>query len=81
MHYRNGREAKNGDPIIQLSVTGKVTAVGVLYDATLGNDYCNGRIAPIQSTVTTACLVDCLHVEDVEKMIAEKQLDKRPDGK
>ena len=81
MHYRNGREAKNGDPIIQLSLTGKVTAVGVLYDATPGNDYCNGRIAPIQSTVATACLVDCLHVEDVEAMIAEKQLDKRPEGK
>ena len=81
MHYRNGREAKNGDAIIQLSMTGKVTAVGVLYDATAGNDYCNGRIAPIQSTVATACLVDCLHVEDVEAMIAEKQLDKRPEGK
>jgi hypothetical protein len=82
MHYRNGREAKNGDKVIELSLSGKVTAVGVLYDATVGNgDYCNGAIAPIQQTITGACLVDCLHVEDIEVMIAEKQLDKRPVGK
>jgi hypothetical protein len=81
MHYRNGREAKNGDPIVQLSITGKITAVGVLYEATPGSDYCNGRIAPIQSTVATACLIDCLHAEDVEKLIVEKELDKRPMGK
>ena len=81
MNYRNGREAKNGDPLVQLSITGKITAVGVLYDAQAGNDYCNGHIAPIQSTVASACLVDCLHIEDVEKMIAEKELDKRPVGK
>lgn len=37
MHYRNGREAKNGDKIIQLGGYGtgvKINAVGVLYDAT-----------------------------------------------
>jgi hypothetical protein len=81
MHYRNGREAKNGDKIIQLDFAGKVTAVGVLHSATAGNDYCNGAVAPIQQSVTSACLVDCLHIEDVEAMIAEKQLDKRPAGK
>ena len=81
MHYRNGREAKNGDKVVQLDFAGKVTVVGVLYDAKVGNDYCNGAIAPIQHPQATACLVDCLHVEDIEKMIAEKQLDKRPIGK
>jgi hypothetical protein len=79
MHYRNGRIASNGDKIIELDFSGKITAVGVLYNATAGN--CNGAIAPIQQAVTGACLIDCLHVEDVEKMIAEKQLDKRPEGK
>jgi hypothetical protein len=81
MHYRDGREAKNGDKVIQLDFNGKVTAFGVLHSATTGNDYCNGSIAPIQQSITSACLVDCLHVEDVEKMIVEKQLDKRPVGK
>lgn len=48
MHYRNGREAKNGDKIVRLN-GGKVEAFGVLHSAVAGNDYCNGNIAVIQS--------------------------------
>lgn len=48
MHYRNGREAKNGDKVVQISGDGKVEAVGVLHSAVSGNDYCNGYIAPTQ---------------------------------
>lgn len=82
MHYRNGREAKNGDKVIQLGMgDGKVAAVGVLHGATPGNDYCNGSIAPIQNTQTMACLCDCLHVDDLEALLKEKGLDKRPEGK
>ena len=80
MHYRNGREAKNGDKIVQLS-GGKITAVGVLYDATPGNDYCNGNIAPIQAQNAYACMCDCLHVDDVAEVLAENGLDKRSEGK
>lgn len=78
MHYRNGREAKNGDTIVQVDHTGKVTAVGVLYNATAGNDLCNGSIAPIQNTNTGACMVDCLHVDDLKALLAEKGLGQRP---
>jgi hypothetical protein len=82
MHYRNGREAKNGDKIVQLDIEGgKINAIGVLYDATAGNDYCNGRIAPIQTTVSGACMCDCLHLDDVAAFFKEKGLDKRPSGK
>jgi hypothetical protein len=81
MHYRNGREAHNGDKVIQLGFDGKIAALGVLHSAVPGNDYCNGGIAPIQSPTISACIVDCLHIEDIETMIAEKQLDKRPVGK
>ena len=84
MHYRNGREAKNGDKIIQLGGYGdgaQIVAVGVLYDAKPGNDYCNGSIAPIQQAVTGACMCDCLHVDDVSEMLKDKGLDKRPAGK
>lgn len=81
MHYRNGREAKNGDKVIQLgSGDGKVQAAGVLHSATPGNSYCNGTIAPIQEARTGACMCDCLHIEDVEAMLKEKGLDKRPAG-
>ena len=49
MHYRNGREAKNGDKIVKLDEKGGVVAFGVLHSATPGNDYCNGYIATIQA--------------------------------
>ena len=82
MHYRNGRGAKNGDKVVQLGMDGsKIVATGVLYDATPGNDYCNGYIAPTQHPVTTACMVDCLHVDDVAEFLKEKGLDRRPEGK
>lgn len=84
MHYRNGREAKNGDKIVQIGGYGssaQIEAVGVLYDAQPGNDYCNGKIAPIQAPNTTACLCDCLHVDDLAAILKEKALDKRPAGK
>jgi len=80
MHYRNGREAKNGDKVIQLSTDGKILHAGILYDAQDGNDYCNGMLAPLNGG-TGACLVDCIHVEDLAAILAEKGLDKRPAGK
>lgn len=90
MHYRNGREAKNGDKIVQIAMRydsdGKeigavIVAVGVLYDAKPGNDYCNGSIAPIQQAITEACMCDCLHMDDLAELLKEKGLDKRPSGK
>lgn len=80
MHYRNGREAKNGDKIIGM-LSGSIDAVGVLRDATPGSDYCNGYIQ-IGHTPSPndpiACMCDCLHAEAI---LAEKGLDKRPAGK
>lgn len=85
MHYRNGREAKNGDKILQIGGYGAgtptVVAVGVLYDAVAGNDFCNGNIAPTQAGPTGACLCDCLHLDDVAELLKTVGLDKRPTGK
>ncbi len=80
MHYRNGREAKNGDRIVRLNGA-NIEAFGVLHSATPGNDYCNGSIAVIQSANEYACMVDCLHIEDLAGLLTEKGLDKRPVGK
>lgn len=80
MHYRNGREAKNGDKIVKLH-GGKVIAFGVLHSASPGNDYCNGNIAIVQSSIEGACMVDCLHVDDVAAMLEEKGLNDRPKDK
>lgn len=80
MHYRNGREAKNGDKIVRLN-DGKIEAFGVLHSAIPGNDHCNGNIAVVQSAQEYACLCDCLHIDDVAGVLAEKGLDARPEGK
>lgn len=80
MHYRNGREAKNGDKIVKLGANGQIVNFGVLYDATPGNDYCNGMLAPL-SADTGVCMCDTLHVDDVAAILTEKGLDKRPAGK
>lgn len=81
MHYRNGREAKNGDRIVQLGINGaNIQNIGVLHDAQPGNDYCNGNIAPTATGNTMACLCDCLHVDDLAEILKEKGLDRRPEG-
>lgn len=82
MHYRNGREAKNGDQIICLDMP--YNKAGVLRDATPGDDYCNGYIQLSflpSSNDPVACMCDCLHVDDLTAILAEKGLDKRPEGK
>lgn len=81
MHYRNGREAKNGDKIVKIGNAGKIEAFGVLHSAVSGNDYCNGNIAIIQSPSEIACLVDCLHVDDVAEILADRNLKDRSFGK
>jgi hypothetical protein len=74
--------AKNGDIIVSLTGYGNpINGIGVLYAATPGNDFCNGQIAPIQQPGMSACLCDCLHIDDVADMLKEKGLDKRPQGK
>ena len=90
MHYRNGREAKNGDIVVKLGEYylpdgktiegGRIASFGVLHSATFGNDYCNGSIAPITND-TCACMCDCLHIDDLAALLKEKGLDKRPAGK
>jgi hypothetical protein len=80
MHYRNGREAKNGDKVVQFNDDGTIGSVGILHDATPGNSYCNGMIAPTLYGPTAACLCDCLHADDLTAILKEKGLDKRPQG-
>lgn len=80
MHYRNGREAKNGDKVVRLEGS-EIVSFGVLHSAVPGHDYCNGNIAVIQATNDCACMCDCLHIDDVAEVLAEKGLDKRPGGK
>lgn len=90
MHYRNGREAKNGDRVVSFGNGGgsAIHAVGILQNAVPGNDHCNGEIL-IRShdgsygaaLIAGACLCDCLHADDVAELLKAAGLDKRPAGK
>jgi hypothetical protein len=65
MHYKNGREAMNGDKIVLLSSYHN-PVVGVLYDAKpMGGNDCNGRIASLNDADPAADLKSCLHVDDI----------------
>lgn len=72
MHYKNGREAKNGDKVVLIpeypkTADGKSLAtpvVGILYDAQAGNDYCNGRLARIAANDPCPNLKEVLHLDD-----------------
>lgn len=75
MHYKNGREAKNGDKVVLLPGFGGQYAqspvVGILYDATPGQDYCNGKLAITKPNDPCPNLKECLHLDDVVKAIAD----------
>lgn len=70
MHYKNGRPARNGDKVVVFPTYGP-PAIGILYDAVAGNDYCNGKIAVIAPNDPTANLSECLHYEDVVAALPE----------
>lgn len=69
MHYKNGREAKNGDKVMWLSYGGPV--IGILHDAKPGNDCCNGQLALLHLGDPCPNLKECLHLDDALKALAE----------
>ena len=70
MHYKNGRVARNGDKVVLIPSYGP-PVIGVLYDAIAGNDYCNGRIAPISPANPSPNLREALHWDDVVGALPE----------
>ena len=64
MHYKNGREAKNGDKVVLINKYGE-TMIGILYNARAGNDYCNGKLATMRPNDPCPNLKECLHIDDV----------------
>lgn len=68
MHYKNGREAKNGDKVMVFPSYG-APFVGVMYDSVAGNDYCNGKVAVISPSDPMVNLQEALHLDDVKGLI------------
>ena len=77
MHYKNGREAKNGDMIIVLSPH-NAPVIGILYNAKPGNDFCNGQVALITPGDWRPCLNECLHIDDIKEKLARKEKEDAP---
>lgn len=71
MHYKNGREAKNGDKVVLIPSHG-VPVAGILYDATPGNDMCNGKIAIPANSDRCPDLRECLHADDIKAAMEGK---------
>ena len=78
MHYKNGREAKNGDKVVFIPPNYGVPFIGILYDAVPGNDYCNGRIAPIGPSDSCQNLKEVLHLDDVLKALPAEVTNSTP---
>lgn len=61
MHYRNGREAKSGDRVVNV-VTGQG---GMVYGLNAQSETCNGRLAVITPADPYVNLRDCVHADDL----------------
>lgn len=75
MHYKNGRPAKNGDKVVLVPQYGYGSPMlGILYDATAGNDACNGKVAVIRPNDPCPNLAECLHWDDVKAVLGDISL-------
>lgn len=61
MHYKNGREAKNGDKVVNLSGG----LIGILHSVNAQSTTCNGRLAPTSQNDAYVTIGECLHLDDV----------------
>jgi hypothetical protein len=65
MHYKNGREAKVGDPVIGTGYNIKGVIAGIVAGLTPGSDTCNIRVLTLQQSeaVSLAGLSAHVHSE------------------
>jgi hypothetical protein len=63
MHYKNGREAKAGDKVVNLP-TGRS---GVLHTVSAQFDTCNGCLAKISDSDPYVTIKECLHIDDIAR--------------
>lgn len=64
MHYKNGREAKEGDKVVLLHEYASQNDIGIIFHVIPGCDTCNASLAPIDKAKTVS-LKDCLHADDI----------------
>ena len=68
MHYKNGREAKLGDPVVAKTTNGDKVYAGVLLDLVPAAFACNAQVCyPKCGGVGYLCVTvgaECLHADD-----------------
>lgn len=62
MHYKNGREAKAGDKVIDLTYG----FAGILHSTNANSQTCNGKLAAISQNDPWVTLSECLHMDDIK---------------
>lgn len=62
MHYKNGREAKEGDKVFDLVSS----QTGILHSTSASCDTCNGRLAVLNNNDPYINIKDCIHADDVK---------------
>ena len=67
MHYKNGREAKPGDPVVWVMTPSTLNPqrAGILYAVNAGTNTCNARICVPSPNDQYVPIKECLHAEDV----------------
>lgn len=71
MHYKNGREAKGGDPVVSIAPLGTGCGAtppltGFLVNLMPGAESCNAQLAtPGLQYFPTVTVGDCLHIDDI----------------
>jgi len=61
MHYKNGRQAKAGDKVVNLTQG----ISGILHSCNAQSTSCNGRLAAINQNDPYVTIGECLHLDDV----------------
>lgn len=62
MHYKNGREAKQGDIVVCLTLK----KAGILHCLQPNSQTCNARMAPTSENDAYVTLSECLHIDDLK---------------
>ena len=65
MHYKNGREAKQGDTVVNI----REARIGIIYKLSAESTSCNARLCETSSSDPYITVGDCLHIDDIDAAV------------
>lgn len=69
MHYKNGREAKQGDVVLDLA--GTIPVAGIFHSPQPGSTSCNGQMPMTGGGTYYVTVGECLAIEDIRAAAAK----------